>query len=346
MSSVIQTSSQAFRTTARERIESYVAKTQGTRQKEILALTPDASTREYFRIPWQRGTAVAAVYQEPFDPAVHPYLDVTRLFLDCNLPVPKVYEAAGDLGIIVQEDLGNRQLGQVFDEVSIEERENLLEQAIEIISRIQAATAKAFERDSIASRLAFDEAKLAWELNFFFEHYFRSYRKEELSRHDEAELKVELNDVAAELAACPRVLCHRDYHTANLMLDAQGVIRIVDHQDARMGPASYDLVSLLLDRQPAPPSLGEVRAHRLFLLDARRRQGLEAIDPDDFGKEFRLMTIQRGLKAIGTFSCQTAVYGRGAFYERHITPTFLIVLQAAEWLERFPALQRLIKERI
>ena len=113
-----------------------------------------------------------------------------------------------------------------------------------------------------------------------------------------------------------------------------------------MGPASYDLVSLLLDRQPESPSLAEVRAHRLFFLDARRRQGLEAIDPDDFCKEFRLMTIQRGLKAVGTFSYQTAVCGRGAFYEKHIQPTFQIVLQAAEWLNRFPALQRMIKERV
>ena len=346
MSSVIQSSPTAFTGGARDRIEAYVAARQPARNKEIVALTPDASTREYFRIPWEKGTAVAAVYPEPFDPAVHPYLDVTRLFLDCGLPVPKVYEANGETGMIVQEDLGNKQLTQVFKEVSEEERESLLEEAIEIIARIQAATTKAIERDSIVSRLAFDEPKLAWELNFFVEHYFGSYRREQLNRTDTTELKVELNDVAADLSACPRVLCHRDYHTANLMRDKQGAVRIVDHQDARMGPASYDLVSLLLDRQPEPPSLAEVRAHRLFFLDARRRQGLEAIDPDDFSKEFRLMTIQRGLKAVGTFSCQTGVYGRGAFYEKHIRPTFLIVLQAAEWLERFPALQRIIRERI
>ncbi|HYW71001.1 MAG TPA: phosphotransferase, partial [Pyrinomonadaceae bacterium] len=173
-----------------------------------------------------------------------------------------------------------------------------------------------------------------------------SYRNEKLTHGQAAELKAELNDIAAELAGVSRVLCHRDYHTANLMLDRQGQVRIVDHQDARMGPASYDLVSLLLDRQPGPPSLAEVREHRLYFLEMRRRYGLEAVDPDDFSREFRLMTIQRGLKAVGTFSCQTAVYGRGAFYERHIHPTFLIVLQAAEWLERFPVLQRMIKERI
>lgn len=346
MSSAIQIIPNAFTTTARERIEEYVSERFGPDRKRVVALTPDASTREYFRVPWEKGTAIAAVYPEAFNAEVHPYLDVTRLFLDCSLPVPQVYEAIGDRGIIIQEDLGNRQLCQVFEEASEEERESLLEQAIQLIARIQAATAKAFERDSICARLAFDEAKLAWELNFFFEHYFGSYRKESLTHGQTAELKVELNDIAAELAACPRVLCHRDYHSANLMVDPRGKIRIVDHQDARMGPASYDLVSLLLDRQPAPPSLAEVRAHRLFFLDARREHGLEAIDPDDFCKEFRLMTIQRGLKAIGTFSYQTAVSGRGAIYEHHIQPTLRIVLQAAEWLARFPVLQRMIKERI
>jgi len=97
---------------------------------------------------------------------------------------------------------------------------------------------------------------------------------------------------------------------------------------------------------PEPPSLAEVRAHRLFFLEARRGQGLDAIDPDDFVKEFRLMTIQRGLKAIGTFSYQTAVCGRGATYERFIQPTFFIVLQAADWLDRFPVLRRIIRERL
>jgi aminoglycoside/choline kinase family phosphotransferase len=344
MSSVVQ-SQTAFTATARERIANYL-EARGSNGGAIVALTPDASTREYFRIPWQKGTAVAAAYPEPFDPAIHPYLDVSGLFSECNLPVPEILDVHGDAGLIVQEDLGNRQLCQVFEEVSDDERESLLEQAIGIIARLQAATPRAYERSSIASRLAFDEPKLSWELNFFFEHYFGSYRKEKLTHGQTAELKAELNDIAAELAAVPRMLCHRDYHTANLMLDKADKIRVVDHQDARMGPASYDLVSLLLDRQPETPSLAEVRAHRLFFLDARRRYGLEAIDPDDFSKEFRLMTIQRGLKAVGTFSCQTSVYGRGAFYERHIHPTFLIVLQAAEWLERFPVLQRMIKERI
>jgi len=34
---------------------------QGINNKLIVPLTPDASTRNYFRIPWQQGKAVAAV---------------------------------------------------------------------------------------------------------------------------------------------------------------------------------------------------------------------------------------------------------------------------------------------
>src|SRR5207248_2890859 len=286
MSSVIQSNPTAFTGSARERLEVYLAGRLGPRGKAIVALTPDASTREYFRIPWDKGNAVAAVYPEPFDASVHPYLDVTRLFRDCNLPVPEVYDVDAEAGIIVQEDLGSRQLCQVFEEVSDEEREGLLEQAIDIIARIQAATAMAIERDSIASRLAFDEAKLTWELNFFFEHYFGSYRKEKLTHGQTAELKAELNDIAADLAARPRVLCHRDFHSFNLIMDKQRRLRIIDHQDARMGPATYDLVSLLLDRVTCAPSLAEIRGHRLFLLNARERLGLPPYDPDEFSREF------------------------------------------------------------
>ncbi len=316
------------------------------KESQVVALTPDASTRSYFRIPWQTEKAVAAVYPEPFDPDFHPYLDITSLFLQAEIPVPKVYSVDGASGIIVQEDLGDRQLCAVYEVASDEECEDYKKEAISIIARIQKATEKAHELNSISSRLAFDEAKLSWELDFFVEHYFKSLRAETLRHAEAAELKAELNDISCELAAAPRVLCHRDFHTANLMLDKRNRLRVVDHQDARMGPASYDLVSFLLDRQPAPPSLAELRAHRLLLLDERRKQGLEPLDPDDFAHEFRLITIQRGLKAVGTFSYQTAVCGRGAFYEHFIQPTLLIVLQAAEWLERFPVLRKMIAERL
>lgn len=341
-----QITSNAFQTSARERIQAYVSGA-GGRPEKILALTPDASTREYFRIPWKRkATAIAAVYPEPFDPDIHPFLDLTRLFAEAKLPVPEILDVDPLTGIIVQEDFGDTQLRRFFETSSDDERETHTERAILLIADIQAATPLAFERKSIASRLSFDEAKLSWELKYFLEHFFKSLRHEELRHAEEKELRTELNDVSAELAARACVLCHRDFHSSNLMIDQKGRLRMVDYQDARVGPASYDLVSLLLDRQTAMPSLAEIRERRLFFLEERQKRGLEALDPDEFAREFRLMTVQRCLKAVGTFSYQTGVLGRGEVYAQFIGPMLRIVLQAAEWLNRFPTLQMLIRERI
>lgn len=345
MSSTKQVTTNAFELSASERLIQFLDG-QGITSNLIDPLTPDASTRNYFRVPWKSGKAVAAVYPEPFDPDFHPYLDVTRLFLESGIPVPEIYAVDGQCGVILQEDLGDRQLFRVYEAAPEEECDQYRERAIKLIAQIQKATDKAFERQSIASRLAFDEPKLSWELDFFLEHYFGSLRREQLRHAEAAELKAELNDVSAELAARPRVLCHRDFHAANLMVDADNRLRIVDHQDARMGPVTYDLVSFLLDRRSEPPSFAELRAYRLLLLEDRRLLGLEALDPDEFAGEFRLMTIQRGLKAIGTFSYQTAVCNRGSVYEQFIQPTFSIVLQAADWLDRFPALRKTVRERM
>ncbi|HEX8560394.1 MAG TPA: phosphotransferase [Pyrinomonadaceae bacterium] len=335
----------AFSAPARERLAEYVARRGGDAGK-VLALTPDASTREYFRIPWKNAQAVAAVYPEPFDPEIHPFMDVTRLFTEARLPVPEILDVDPLNGIIVQEDVGDRQLRRVFEAASEDEREAYLEQAVSLIADIQAATALAYERRSIASRLAFDEAKLSWELDYFVQHYFKSLRGETFSHGDEAQLRAELNDVAAELAARPRTLCHRDFHSSNLMVDARGRLRVIDYQDARMGPASYDLVSLLLDRRTSMPSLAEVRERRLFFLDERRARGLGDVDPDDFAYEFRLMTVQRCLKAVGTFSYQTAVAGRGDTYAHFINPMLEIVVQSADWLDRFPLLRSTLRGRL
>lgn len=344
MSSAKQVTTTAFDLSASERLLRFLEE-QGIKSKSIVPLTPDASTRNYFRIPWKNEKAVAAVYPEPFDPDFHPYLDVTRLFLESGIPVPEIYAVDGQSGVIVQEDLGDRQLFRVYEAAAKEECDDYKQRAVNLIAQIQKATDTAFEKHSIASRLAFDEPKLSWELDFFVEHYFGSLRSETLRHAEAAELKAELNDIAAELAARPRVLCHRDFHAANLMVDENNRLRVVDHQDARMGPVTYDLVSFLLDRRPETPSLGELRAYRLLLLEQRRVLGLSALDPDEVAKEFRLMAIQRGLKATGTFSYQTAVCNRGAVYEQFIQPTLCIVLQAADWLDRFPALRRMIRER-
>src|SRR5260370_7759129 len=108
MSSATQVISNAFESSASERLARFIMAQEITNQ-EILPLTPDASTRKYFRIGWKKGSAVAAVYPEPFDSEFHPYLDVTHLFLECDIPVPQIYAVDGNAGTTVQRDLAHLQ---------------------------------------------------------------------------------------------------------------------------------------------------------------------------------------------------------------------------------------------
>lgn len=309
-------------------------------------ITPDASTREYFRVRWNETAAIACVY--PFNELCKDQyeacLDVTNVFLSAGLPVPLIYASDDDKKIIIQEDFGDTVLRDYLQNADDETREIYLNEAIRLIAKIQAATAKALEMNSIASRLAFDFEKLSWELDFFTAHYFTTLQKNPLNETDAAFLKAELDEVARELAGKARVLTHRDFHAANLMLK-DGELKIIDHQDARIGSASYDLVSLLLDRVTTLPTPEWLAEKRRFFLAERENLGLEKISESDFAYEFRLQTIQRCLKAIGTFSFQSATRGK-IYFIPFIKPMFEIVLRAAENLDRFPVLQRIVKDQI
>jgi aminoglycoside/choline kinase family phosphotransferase len=131
----------------------------------------------------------------------------------------------------------------------------------------------------------------------------------------------------------------------NLMVDARGALRIIDHQDARMGPATYDLVPLLVERRLQPADETWVEEHRRFFLSARAKLCLPKIDPEELRYEFHLMTVQRQLKAIGTFSYQTAVVGRGEFYRKYIAPSIATVLRAMAkpGMKEYPALRKALE---
>lgn len=326
------------------RLTSFLA---ARRQPDVFGeLTPDASTREYFRISWEGAKAIACVYPQD-DAGLAQYracIDVTGLFLDATLPVARILAWDDEQLIIVHEDFGDVILRDVLARCPLPDREAYLEQSIRLIAKIQSATALAFERHSIASQLRFDVEKLTWELDFFRTHYFKTLRGRPLEDRDADDLSGEFARLSLELDAHARVLTHRDFHAANLMLATDG-LRIIDHQDARIGSASYDLVSLLLDRVtelPTPEWLAEKRA---ILLASRVALGLDSISETDFADEFRLQTIQRCLKAIGTFSFQAANRGKTHFIE-FINPMFRIVLRAADNLDRFPTLCRIIKTEI
>lgn len=329
-----------------KRVRGYAAKYFSVETETIIleALTPDASTRKYYRISLAAKpdeTFIVSLYATPFNPQSSTYLDVTRLFESAHLPVPKIIDVAGTEGIIMQEDLGDVSLA-VWMAQHPAGAEAKLKEAIELIAQIQATSTLAVSSGSVAGTLAFDADKLGWELNYFFDHFFSSYRHENLSEAETAAIKSELVAIAEELSARPRVLTHRDYHAMNLMVDPSGKLHVIDHQDSRMGPATYDLVPILVERRLELADEKWVEAHIDYFNEMRVKHGLSAIEKNELMYEFHLMTVQRQLKAVGTFSYQTGVMGRGEYYEKYMKAAVATVLRAMgkPGLKEYPSLKK------
>jgi aminoglycoside/choline kinase family phosphotransferase len=154
-----------------------------------------------------------------------------------------------------------------------------------------------------------------------------------------AALREEFGIVVRELASEPRVLCHRDYHSRNLML-REGQLYIIDFQDARMGPDTYDLVSLLRDSYVDLPerTVNELIAYFLAL------KGVTGEDPD-FRRRFDVMALQRNLKALGTFGYQTTAK-RNPVYIQYIPRTLRYVRDNLDNQPRFERLRELLATHV
>jgi aminoglycoside/choline kinase family phosphotransferase len=118
---------------------------------------------------------------------------------------------------------------------------------------------------------------------------------------------------------------------------------IIDFQDARQGPASYDLASLLKDSIQL--TVDEVERFIAYYLSAARLKGCRAAEIDDtlFHRQFQLMCIQRLLKALGTYGYQ--ITERDNFtYEQYVAGSLQRALLALQSVREFPYIQQLVEE--
>ena len=302
----------------------------------IRKLKGDASTREYFRCGVSASeTAILTLYPEPFDPAESTYLQVYRMLRRIGLPVPRVHAVDGVLGVVLQEDLGDMTLERRLRGAGSRERKRLLGQAAEHLIVLQREGPRAAEPGWPVLQLSFDLEKLTWELQFFRRHFLEGYSSLRVERE---RLASEFLALCGELAEAERFVCHRDYQVRNLMLK-EGRVYMIDFQDARLGPQAYDLVSLLLDSIDLPP--GEVEE----LVDFYLQRGAPAVGGRQFRRQFQLTSIQRLLKALGTFGYQAGVLGREA-YRAYIPGTLERVAAALKTIPEFPYIRALVEAQV
>jgi aminoglycoside/choline kinase family phosphotransferase len=323
---------------ATARIDRYLARHDLARRRlKVLPLTGDASDRRYYRVLLKGDRSVVlALHAGAIEFEAMPFVAIAQLLREVPLPVPAILHHSNELGIIGLQDLGDVTLQAHLGAAAPAEHAALYRQAVSFIARLQVRGQELAGSDAPPYRIAFDVEKLTWELEFFVKHFLGAYRGVPMSAATCQALAAEWPAVAEELAAEPRVLCHRDYHSRNLMLH-DGSLVIIDFQDARMGPDTYDLASLLRDSYVdlAARQVDELMAYFLALRHGAR--GVTREDASEFARRFDLMALQRNLKALGTFGYQTVVRGNTVYIQ--YMPRTLNYVRAN--LEKYPRFGRL-----
>jgi aminoglycoside/choline kinase family phosphotransferase len=321
----------------RERIESYLERSGlASKSPRVVPLTGDASDRRYYRILFADAPSIVlSLYSASFEFESLSFVNVARLLKEMPTPIPAVLGHAEDLGVLALEDLGDVTLQAHLGAVTPAEHAARYRQAVALIATMQKRGAELADPRFLPYGIAFDVEKLAWELDFFTKHFIEAYRGVVIGTDAHDDLRREFRTVIEELAAEPRVLCHRDYHSRNLMLH-QDQLFIIDFQDARMGPDTYDLVSLLRDSYVDLPeqTVDELIAYFLAL---KGLTGTEAA----FRRRFDLMALQRNLKALGTFGYQTTAR-RNPVYIQYIPRTLRYVRTNFAQLPQFSRLRHLL----
>jgi aminoglycoside/choline kinase family phosphotransferase len=287
----------------------------------LVSLKGDASTRRFFRIlPPASPSLILMLHPDPLDWETAPLRWSHEHLEAIGVPVPKIHSVFPAEGIVLLEDLGDTTLQAALDADPSRDRLPFYRQAVEILVLLQERGTRELPAGSPCRRTALDEEKLLWELDHFFKHFVLGYRGSRPSRGEEAILRSFFGWLSASLDRAERVLCHRDFQSRNLMVTPAG-LKVIDYQDARMGPVSYDLASLLRDSSlDLDVSLRE-EAIRHFL-SLRRVLG-----PEEFREELDRMALQRNIKDLGTFGYQVHQVGNPA-YERYIPRTMAMVRQA------------------
>lgn len=291
----------------RARLASFLADA-GWAAAESRPLARDASFRSYHRLV--RGDARAVLMDAPPDKGedVRPFLAVAAQLHRYGYSAPRVLAADRAAGFLLLEDLGDttytRALAEGAEETGLYARATDL-----LIDLHRRAPTVGYEVPP------YDDAKLLAEAALPLDWYVPLVLGRELDDAERAGYAAAWRDAMPVLRGAPETLVLRDFHVDNLMvLPARPGIAacgLLDFQDAVAGPATYDLVSLLQDsRRDLADGLEDA------MLD-RYRAALRPERPGDFDRSYYALGAQRGLKVLGIFGRQSALYDNPR-YLQHI----------------------------
>jgi aminoglycoside/choline kinase family phosphotransferase len=293
--------------------------------ERVAPLKSDASDRKLFRLSAASRTAIGVV--NPDAQENRAFLEFSRHFKKCGLPVPEIYAEELDRGIYLEEDLGDTTLFQFLSANRTEggpsrETLDLYRKVVELLPRFQIEAGRTLNYDVCYPRFSFDQQSMMWDLNYF-KYYFLRLAKIPFS---EQALEDDFERFSGFLLQAERrFFLYRDFQSRNIMV-RDGEPCFIDYQGGRRGALQYDVASLLYDAKADLPF--EVR-DELVERYLEAAATLEPIDRTAFLAYYPGFVYIRIMQAMGA-------YGLRGFYERkqHFLASIPYAIRNLEYLLR------------
>ena len=231
------------------------------------------------------------------------YADIARFLTRVGVRVPEVFLHDPAEGVMVMEDVGSDDLFS-FRTAPWPERRRLYELTLAQLAHLHTRAHLASDRPPLQP--PFDAALYEWEQEYFIEHCLGVHFKmtaADIAAHVD---RTRLREIAAQLAAEPRCLVHRDFQSQNVMI-RDGQPAFIDFQGLRPGLAQYDLASLLLDPYVSLP------ASERDALFAHYTTLVQPENPAHFRALHDLCAMQRLMQALGAYGKLGHADGRTHF---------------------------------
>jgi tRNA threonylcarbamoyl adenosine modification protein YjeE len=285
-----------------------------------LRMPGDASTRSYARLVRDDGVFILmnspprpdgpAVYQgKSYSAAVHlaedvkPWVAIGNGLRARGFSAPSIHHADLDAGFLITEDFGSAAFVEGDPPQPTAER---YEAATDMLAALHRETLP--ESLPVAPQItyaipAFDIDALLVEAGLMLEWYLPD-RGAEPTANMRAEFVLIWRELLSKPASAAKTWVMRDFHSPNLIWLGERAeharVGIIDFQDAVLGPAAYDLVSLLQDARIDVAEPLELALLTRYI--KARRASDDSFDPAAFAELYAIMSAQRNTRLLGTFA--------------------------------------------
>ena len=268
------------------------------------------SDRAFWRLVHGDDRAIAVVYEDSTRVENARYAGHAAILAAAGVPVPKVLADAPDKKAVALEDCGSQSLQDVVNA----DGADIAKLYSPVVRALRNFHEKGLERALAADAVlepSFGPDLFKWERGLFEEHCLKSrFGMDEMPKA----VRVELEGVAETLSRARPVLLHRDFQSTNVLFRPDGTFAFIDFQGMRLGPAVYDLASLLYDPYVQIP--------------AATREKLRAEYGGVTSAELAAGAVQRLVQALGAFG-RLASVGQPEF-GRYVMPALVNLLAAAD----------------